>query len=265
MYKYLHPTQPNSGMFAFVWQALRAMYHHPNDKYYVYFGRESCYFDEEMYRTQGIDNVWDYYFEQPHIPEKPSLSEISEEVGILHDDFSEFRDACIGDLEIYKQRRVEYNALVNKHVRLLPHVSSKIDQFYNDNFKGYRVLGLHCRGTDHPDKLPMHTYLDTINQYINQYDKLFVTSDEQSRVDCIKRVYGDKVVEYPTFRSRTEDPLHYQSSHNWSKYYIGEDAIVEAYLLSRVNMLLCCTSSNVNYFVRVINKDLPYKVINNTI
>jgi hypothetical protein len=265
MYRVLHPTQPNSGMFAFIWQTLRAMYHYPTDKYYVYFGRESCYFDEEMYHTQGIDNVWDCYFEQPHIDTRPYPSEIIGEVGILHDDFSEFRDIHMSNPEIYTQRRLEYNTIINKHVRLLPHVSTKVDEFYSENFKGHHVLGLHCRGTDHPNKLPMLSYLNTIDQYIDQYDKLFVTSDEQSRVDYIKKVYGDKVIEYPTFRSRTEAPLHYQSSHNWSKYYVGEDAIVEAYLLSKVNMLLCCTASNVNYFVRALNKDLLYKVINNII
>jgi hypothetical protein len=265
MYKLLHPTQPNSGMFAFMWQTLRAMYHFPNDKYYVYFGRESCYFDEEMYRTQDIDNVWDYYFEQPHTDIRPNPNQISAEIGILHDDFSEFRDIHMSNPEIYTQRRLEYNSIINNNVRLLPHVLSKIDDFYHQNFKGYRILGLHCRGTDHPNKLPMHQYLSNINQHIDKYDKLFVTSDEQSRVDYIKQVYGDKVIEYPTFRSKTEAPLHYQSSHNWSKYYIGEDTIVEAYLLSKVNMLVCCTASNVNYFVRALNKDLSFEIINNII
>lgn len=52
MYRYLHPTQHNSGMFAFIWQTIRGMYHYPNDKYYVHFGRESCYFDEELYQQR---------------------------------------------------------------------------------------------------------------------------------------------------------------------------------------------------------------------
>ena len=78
-------------------------------------------------------------------------------------------------------------------------------------------------------------------------------------------LFRSKVIEYPTFRSKNEAPLHYQSSHNWSKYYIGEDVIVEAYLLSKVQMLVCGTASNVNYFVRALNKDLPFQVINNII
>lgn len=248
-------------MFAFIWQTLRGMYHYPTDKYYVLFGRESCYFDEEMYRTQGIDNVWDCYFEQPHTDNPPHHSEVLSEVGLLHDDFSEFRDQYMAP-ELRSERRYAYHDLITKNVKLLPHVQSKVDEFYQREFKNKKVLGLHCRGTDHPDKKPMHEYVKYINQHIENYDILFVCSDEEERVEYIKSVYGRKVVVYPTFRSKNEQPLHYQSSHQWSKYYIGEDVIVEAYLLSKVDRLLCCTSSNVNYFVRALSPTIPFTIFN---
>ena len=256
MYRYLHPTQHNSGMFAFIWQTIRAMYHFPNDKYYVHFGRESCYFDEEMYNQQGIDNVWDYYFEQPHTNLMPL--DILSEVGLLHDEFSEFRDIYLTP-DVYEQRRAEYHDIITRNVRLLPHVSDKIESFYNERFKDKKILGIHCRGTDHPDKKDMQYYINEISKYVDDYDYIFIASDEQYRVDCIKQAFGDKVIEYNvTFRSISESPLHYHNSYQCSKYYIGEDVIIEAYLLSKVNMLLCCTGSNVNYFVRALNLNLPY-------
>lgn len=261
MYRYLHPTQPNSGMFAFIWQTIRGMYHYPNDKYYIHFGRESCYFDEEMYQQQGIDNVWDYYFKQPHIESKPDSSEILSEVGLLHDEFSEFRDAYITP-ELYNIRRKEYSTIVEKYLELLPHVETKIENFYNTHFKGKKILGVHCRGTDHPDKKDMQYYIDQITNYVDDYDYIFVASDEQYRVDCLKHAFGSKVLEYNvTFRSISEAPLHYQNNYQCSKYYIGEDVIIEAYLLSKVNMLLCCTGSNVNYFIRVLNINLQYSYL----
>jgi len=263
MYRYLHPIQPNSGMFAFIWQTLRGMYHYPTDKYYVHFGRESCYFDEEMLQTQGIDNVWDYYFEQPHIDTLPIPSEITSEVGLLFDQFSEFRDVYTTSEE-YRVRREEYGHIVKKHIRLLPHMTTKVKDFYEANFKNKRVLGIHCRGTDHPDKLSMEFYISRIKQYIKDYDLIFVASDEQSRIDAIKKAFGDIVVEYPaSFRSINETPLHYANNYRYSKYYIGEDVIIETYLLARVDTLLCCTNSNVNYFARVLNTDLNYKLLSN--
>jgi hypothetical protein len=259
MYRLLHPTQPNSGLFAFIWQTLRGMYHYPNDKYYILFGRECCYFDYEIYSEQGVDNVWDYYFEQPHTEILPNKDEILSEVGLLFDEFSEFRDVFL-DPEIYKIRRSEYNEIINKNLKLLPHVSEKLESFYKENFVGKKVLGLHIRGTDHPDKLPMDFYIEKIKKYIDQYDVLFVTSDEQSRVDYIKNEFGDKVLLYPTFRSQDQQPLHYQNSHTYNKYFVGEEVIIEAYLLARTNFLLCCSGSNVNFFIRSLNKDLGYEI-----
>lgn len=258
-YIFLHPTQPNSGLFAFIWQTLRGMYHYPNQKYYILFGKECCYFDEDIYYQQGVDNVWEYYFEQPHKDSLPKPEEVISEVGLLFDEFSEFRDIFL-EPETYQIRRQEYNYIINKYIKLLPHVSEKLEDFYIKNFAGKKVLGLHCRGTDHPDKLPMEQYVEKIKKHIDQYDILFVTSDEQSRVDYMKNVFGDKVLLYPTFRSQDQQPLHYQNSHNYNKYFVGEEVIIEAYLLARTNFLLCCSGSNVNFFVRSLNKNLPYEI-----
>ena len=259
MYRLLHPTQHNSGMFAFIWQTIRAMYHYPEDEYYIWFGRESCYFDEEMYSQQGIDNVWDYYLKQPHTDSMPTT--ISSEVGLLHDEWSEFRDIYLTP-DVYAQRRIEYHNIIQKHVELLPHVQQKIDDFYKSKFENRRILGIHCRGTDHPDKQDMQYYVDKIATYIDDYDYVFIASDEQYRVDCIKQAFGDKVIEYDvTFRSISDSPLHYHNSMQCSKYYVGEDVIIEAYLLAKTNMLLCCTNSNVNYFARALNLELPYKLL----
>ena len=258
-YILLHPTQPNSGLFAFIWQTLRGMYHYPENKYYILFGRECCYFDDDIYSEQGVDNVWEYYFEQPHTDIVPNKDQIITEVGLLFDEFSEFRDVFL-DPETYKIRRTEYNQIINKNLKLLPHVSEKLEAFYNKHFIGKKVLGLHIRGTDHPDKLPMDFYIEKIKKHIDQYDVLFVTSDEQSRVDYIKNEFGDKVLLYPTFRSQNNQPLHYQSSHNHNKYFVGEEVIIEAYLLARTRFLLCCSGSNVNFFVRSLNKDLSYEI-----
>lgn len=266
MYRIINPTQHSSGMFAFIWHALRAMYTFPEDKYYIKFGRECCYFDEEMYQQQGIDNVWDYYFEQPHIGQEPSKDKILSVVGHPDDMESEYRTNVSGEILLtdseYTEKRIKYGNILKEHVRLLPHILEKIDKYVNTYFKDKLVLGLHCRGTDHPDKLPMSSYIDAIKQYEDKYDYIFVTSDEQHRVDYIKQIFGEKVLEYnATFRSPTEAPIHYNNIYNCSKYYIGEDVIIEAYLLSKVDMLLCCTGSNVNFFTRIINPELPYKII----
>jgi hypothetical protein len=257
-YVMLHPTQPNSGMFAFIWQTIRGMYHYPDEKYYVFFGRESCYWDN----STGNNNVWDNYFYQPHSNTCPDAADIKFEVGLLHDEWSEFRDVYMpaDSSELYQVRRGEYNKIIEKNVKLLPHIENKLSSYVRENFNGCKVLGIHLRGTDHPDKKPMIYYVDLINRIQGDYDKIFVTSDEESRASYIKNVYGDKVIMNDSLRSKSDRQLHYHSQSE-NNYKIGEDVILEAYLLSKCDFLICGTNSNVNYYTRALNPTLPYLVI----
>lgn len=258
-YVFLHPNHLGAGLFSYVWQVLRGMYEHPDLNYYIKFGPECSYFDNKVYEEKGIDNVWDYYFEQPHSNSMPSQDKIVHEFNMELDTCSEYRDIYL-DPETYKIRRIEYFNIINKYIKLLPHVNYKLDSFFNDNFKGKKVLGLHCRGTDHPDKLPMDFYLDKIKKHIDDYDILFVASDEQSRAEYIRDNFKDKVVLYPTFRSASTQPLHLQRIDDHSKYLIGEEVIIETYLLSKCDFLLCCGGSNVNFYVRSLNTNLDYEI-----
>jgi hypothetical protein len=260
-YTLLHPTQPNSGMFAFIWQTIRGMYHYPNDKYYILFGNESCYYDTKFSDENCVFNVWDYYFEQPHTPIIPAFSEIDREVGLLFDEFSEFRDLYIPK-DVYAKRRDEYNEIINKNVKLLPHMLEKIESFYEKNFKDKNIIGIHCRGADHPEKLDIDFLVNSSAEYIDKYDLAFVTSDQQEYIDAFRYRFGDKIITYNVgIRSTGNTPLHYANGYDYSKHRIGEDAIIEAYLLSKTNFLLCAVDSNVNYFVRALNNKIPYNVI----
>jgi hypothetical protein len=259
----LHPIQPDSGMFAFIWQTIRGIYHFPNDMFYILFGKESCYYDTDYNYLNNKINVWDYYFEQPHLALMPPIENIDKEVGLLFDEFSEFRDIYLTK-ETYDQRRIEYNNIINKYIKLLPHVKDKINNFYVKNFKDKKVLGIHCRGTDHPDKLGIIDVVEMSKDYVNKYDVIFVTSDQQEYISEFKKIYGNKIIEYNVItRSNGSIPLHIGNSMNQSKYRIGEDTIIEAYLHSKTDFLLCTVNSNVNYFIRALNKDLPFKILKN--
>tara|TARA_R110000803_G_scaffold109199_1_gene177570 strand:- start:7292 stop:8086 length:795 start_codon:yes stop_codon:yes gene_type:complete len=261
MYILIKPTHRNAGMFSYIWETLRGMHRYPDQQYYIEYSGESCYYDQQLQDTQGITNVWDYYFEQPHTSTIPEYTEVIDTVSISHDEQSEYRYPLISS-EIYKERRKEYCSVLKQHIKLLPHMSKKVDEFYEKHFKGKSVVGIHCRGTDHPDAQPIENYYKEIDHYLESYDYLFITSDEQKRVDSLKSRYGEKVIEYnATFRSISTTPLHYGNHLVNSPYFIGEDVIVEAYLLSKVNMMLCCTNSNVNFFSRALNENLPYQIL----
>ena len=260
-YVLLHPTQPNSGMFAFIWQTIRGMFHYPNEKYYIFFGQESCYYDYTYSKNYNIHNVWDYYFKQPFIEQIPPSNNIIKEIGLIFDEVSEFRDIYMTKNQ-YDLNRIIYNKIINDNIKLLPHVEVKIESFVNNNFNNKKVIGIHCRGTDHPEKIDIYQSLELSKPYTDMYDLIFLSSDQIEYIDIFKKYYGEKLITYDTnIRSSGNIPLHYANGYNYSKYKIGEDAIVEAYLHSKTDFLLGTVNSNVNYFIRALNKNIPYNIL----
>lgn len=253
--------QENCGMCGYIWQTIRAIYHNPNKKYYIDFSNS-------IYRPAGTtDNVWDYYFQQPHINTKPSPEQIEKEVGIIFDQHSEFvwRDIKPNTPEEIQRRRNEFGSIIKTYCKLQPTVQQKIDTFVKENFEGKRVLSVHFRGTDHPDKKNMDKYMQTVKETLVNYDKIFVCSDEYERLRLAEVAFKNKFVCYNSLRSdKINIPLHSHpndprySRNNTQEYQrkIAEDVIIEAFLMSKTDLLMCCPESNVNFLARAINPHL---------
>ena len=245
-----------SGMGSYIWQVLRAMFHYPDVKYYIDFST-SIYADDTVKNT---GNVWEYFFEQPHFSTIPEgLTHIGT-VGNIEEQSSEYRDVYMlnPSPQIIAEKRNIFNSIIKKNIRLLPHIQHIIDDFVAKEFTGKRILGVHLRGTDHPEKSNIEVYIEYIRKKENEYDKIFVCSDEQDRVSVVQEVFGEKVITYNSVRSTTASAsLHHTPTNTAGyRYKIAEDVIVEAYILARTNFLLCLPNSNVNYLARAINPDI---------
>ena len=247
------------GLCGYVWQVLRAIWHNPDKSYYIDFSNNCQYQDSSITATQ---NVWEYYFRQPHVDTYPAIENIEKVINvIIEDEDSEFRDVFMKSptAEHIESVRYKYSAIIDKYIILQPHVEEKINNFVASNFTGKRVLGVHFRGTDHPDKKDVTEYLQIIKEKAVNYDIIFCASDEYGRYNMLKTVFKDKVVTYDSIKSGDNRPLHYRG--DVSKYKIGEDVIIEAFLLSKVDFLFCCSNSNVNYLSRAINPTLKSEAL----
>lgn len=246
------------GMFGSIWQVIRAIYHNPNKLYYINFY-------DSIYNTKN-ENIFDYFFHQPHVKDFPPNEQIEKNVGLINNPESEFIWSSIepNTKEEIQKRRIIFNSIIKNYLKLKSEIEEKINFFEKNNFLGNKVLGIHLRGTDHPYKKPINFYLNEIIKIENMYDKIFVCSDEEDRINNIKNTFKDKVICYDALRSQNGDvPLHmppYES--RWQRnstyeyqYKIAEDVIIEAYLMSKTNFLFCCPGSNVNFFARCLN---PY-------
>lgn len=256
-YILINPVHGGAGFFSYIWESLRAVYHNPNKHYYFYFGPESSYYDTSV---TGFNNVWDYYFEQPHSSTFPSNNIEKYIRTIINEQESEYREGeeFNLDFDAYNKQRFVYNEIINKYYKLKPEIQQKIESFYSTHFVNKRVLGIHCRGTDHPNNKNIFLYLDKIEATLQDYDVLFAMSDEQGKIDALRERFGNKVVTYSTFRSMNNMPLHVLPHHTYNKRLLGEEVLVEAYLLARTDMLLLYTGSNVNFYSRALNPHLQY-------
>ena len=254
--------EKNCGMCGYIWQVIRAIYQNPEKKYYIDF-------QNSIYKSKSNENVWDCFFEQPCVTEKPNSSEVEDVVGILWDQKSEFiyKSIIPNTKEEIQKRRNDFSKIISTYLIPKENIRMKIADFVKKNFEGNRVLGVHFRGTDHPEKKPMHQYMQHIKDIISKYDKIFICSDEYDRFRMAEVAFGKKVISWDSIRSKEEaTPLHSHPSdprynRNGSceyQYKIAEDVIVEAYLLSKVDFLFCCSGSNVNYLARAINPNLDY-------
>lgn len=246
----------NCGMCGYIWQTIRAIHHNPDRKYYVDFSNSIYKADKE--------NIWDCFFKQPHSDIPPSPDLVEKTVGIIFHQDSEFVTANIvpQTAEEVQRRRNMFYEIIQKYIRLNDKTQAKVDGFADTHFSGKRVLGVHFRGTDHPDKSRMCNYMQTVKEMLINYDALFVCSDEHERFRMAECAFGGKVVSWESTRSKSPNlPLHSHSAdlryfRNNTKEYqhkIAEDVIIEAYLLSKTNFILCCPPSNVSYLARAIN------------
>lgn len=260
--------QENCGMCGYLWQTIRGIYHNPNKNYYIDF-------ENSIYKSSNVlhgktDNIWDHFFKQPYCEEKPIASDIEKEVGIIFDNESEFVWSEIkpNTKEEIQRKRYKFNEIIKKYFILREEMQDKIEDFYNKNFKDKRVLGVHFRGTDHPHKKPMDQYMTLVKEKLVNYDVLFVCTDEYERYRLSQIVFPNKFISYGSIKSKNNNiPLHsdismhppqYGVRNNLDEYQrkIAEDVIIEAYLMSRVNFLMCCPDSNVNFLARAINPEL---------
>lgn len=250
--------QENCGMCGYLWQTIRGIYHNQNKKYYIDFSNS-------IYRCEN-ENVWDLFFYQTHIDTKPNNENIEKEVGIIFDQESEFiwNDTIPNTMEEISNRRKIFGSIVQKYFKLKPNIQFKIDSFVKKHFNNKKVMAVHFRGTDHPEKKTMDEYLQQIKKYLPFYDVVFVSSDEYERFRLAEIALSHKIVSYDSLRSDISNkPLHSHKLYSYGRnnnpeyqHKIAEDVIIEAYLMSKSDFLVCCSASNVNYFARAINSNL---------
>lgn len=226
----------------------------------AYWGKESLYYCENGFN--GSTNVWEYYFE----PISDLIYKPGDRINITD---------CLGNpnscgsfyfnpWNLHQQMRNDaYNLLTKYNVKPNKIVQTKIDNFYRQNIEGKHTIAIHIRGTDkfHEEKpVSPRAIVNEALKHANEHTQFFIATDEQRILnELLALLAGKKVIYYDCYRSPNNKPLHVKDRRP-SFAQVGEDVIVEIYLLSMCNRLIH-TISNVSILALFLNPKISNNVL----
>ena len=258
------PKDCGAGFFALVLYALNQLIWADENNYLAHVsfgptcpdGRPNRYFDQ-----QHGPNMWTYFFRPvwENVGGGPQDLQLStkELFNMHHMSTSSIQTYPHGvhrHLKIPKwrydeawhfQMRTKAHRILTKYVRIQPRVLAVAQTFYQQQVvaRGARpLLGLHIRGTDKIRNVggrivPPTEYLPLVTAFLQQRPDalIYLATDSPAFLHEMQTVHGDRLVVYEALRSNRNAFADTSLSDNYKK---GEDALVEALLLSCANFLV---------------------------
>lgn len=219
------------------------------------FFEKGLYFDEPF----GL-NWWEYYFE-------PIRYGSSDGTKIEH--VGDMLKSHWGTEVISNMTRESAAYIINKYIKIKPHIQSKIDNFYQNNFSKNYTIGVAYRGTDKSSealRVSFEKVSETVYTFIQERRlknyKIFVATDEQNLLDFMIERFGSRIIHIDAHRSLDDHtPVHHSDGYMVEKdrYQIGEEALMDCVLLSKTNVLikthsnLSSSAANFSPLLEVIN------------
>ncbi|EDO47981.1 predicted protein [Nematostella vectensis] len=170
---------------------------------------------------------------------------------------------------ITKRSREWANFLIKKYIRVQKDIEDTANEYYNNNIKGYNVLAVHVRGTDHYTEtengklLPISLWIEKAKQVystLSSPKKIFIASDNIEVIHSLLKQFGSKTVLFTkAYRAKK---YHGQAVHDsgLDPYKLGSQVLVDILLMSKCTVFLHSESS-VAALVAYFNPDLPLEYL----
>ena len=229
--------------------------------------------------SDANQNWWDLIFDQPFGLEKdqclefeqiygPELIEKTSKGTINGHPFSEIIDHIHDCREDFEHICFHRNT-IEKYCKVKPEILKIVDDFLLP-YSGKKILGLHRRGRDHfttghgsgQNHLLSNEYLKTIiDQYIDDYDYLYVNSDEYVYYNYLKEIYKSKII---FFNDKEEYGNEYNGLHHLPVNYtkLLKELVVEILILSKCDKLLLMMSG-ISHMSLLFSKTHDYILYDN--
>ncbi len=166
---------------------------------------------ENQYISSTGDNMWEYYFEQPHnIISRIDDGDYHHSDGLMHSISSS--DSQLGFSELFYSP--QFSGLIdedNGFIRFNHHMKSEIqcDPVINSIKDivddGKKILGVILRGSDKTIGKLTDEYVTCVLKNLEQienYDYYFLASEDQFLFDSFMQQYADRTIFFPQKRSQ---------------------------------------------------------------
>ena len=235
-----------------------------------------CLGEKFIYKSNDIENGWNSFFENINdgIIEGNAIDYSSIPNGELYimNNFLLCEPSTMNlKLKIWEEHvrdpndrshRIYINEFILKYLNPVSYIHDEIDNFTSSNFTK-NVLGVHIRGTDYGFH-NIDAYINQIRLMVDtyQYDKIYIASDNKESINIINSKF-ENVCWYHT-ELRTENisdsaPVCH-IVHDNDKVKHGHDVLIESFLLSKCNRLICI-NSNVAGMAGYLNPTMPIDLL----
>jgi hypothetical protein len=246
------------GLFACFYCILYGLYicEKENLRPIVYLGANHLYYDDE----KG-NNIFEYYYENSVSYASIDLKTLPKIVVNNPDLFLRWCRKSILEQNVS-------NFLINKYFLLKGPIREIIDAFVANYLVGYRVLGVHYRGTDKVTETELVLFREYENkiEYLlstNIIDKFYFSSDEIQLKNYVKQKYDGIALVRPFSGSYDYAPNSSTGLHfsHLTPYLSGLDAIMDCYILSKCCLIMSSSKSSLSLFSSFISPNIPHIIL----
>jgi len=223
------------------------------------------------------ENTWDLIFEQPFTNEKPNTIISS---GFPFHELIDFEKKYwkLGYPSSQRQKFCDpkfishYKKLCKKYINVKKDILETVESYLSP-YKNKKILGVHKRNKDHlttghasgqEHLLLFEDVFSIIDNVIDDYDYLFLTSDEYNNYEQFEKKYKDKLIIYDNklkYKDIQND-LNYIGHEEQDKKNLLKNLIIEILILANCDKLFLM-NSNVSHMSILFSKTDDYQFYDN--
>jgi len=230
-YFYVIKRSPGAGMFSnltFVMNHLLIAHNHNLIPVIDMENFPTIY--NEKKKIDGTYNSWEYFFNPVS---KYTLDEVYKSKNVFITS-NRFEETMYLDLFHKKFIDLKYKIKIKKNLNN-EFLKLKKKIFLQNK----KILGVHFRGTTYKiakgHAFPLNKKLmrENIDKLISKYkyDKIFLVTEELEYLKYLKKIYGDKIINVRSFKSKKIDAFKIYPRKN-HRYLLGKEIIIETLLLA---------------------------------